>query len=299
MHKKIRKVVFPVGGFGTRFLPATKALPKEMLAVGKTPLIQLAFEEARDAGMEQFIMITGRNKSAITNHFDHAYELNSILSENDKKLELAMTKDWLPDAGKMVFIRQQVPAGLGHAILCAKDVIGDEPFAVILADELLYQPKGFLKSMIETYNSYGGNLVALFKVAQEETKSYGIVSPGTIDGAIVKINDMVEKPSVESAPSNLAIVGRYILQPEIFAFLSKTKPGRNGEIQITDAMREMMKSQLASFHGVLFQGERFDCGGYLGLLEANIAYSLRDPKISAQVKNLLKKQLEKCYELQS
>jgi len=299
MRKKIRKVVFPVGGFGTRFLPATKALPKEMLSVGKVPLIQLAFEEAKAAGIEQFILITGRNKNAISNHFDNSYELNSVLSENDKKLELSLTRDWLPDAGKMIFIRQQVPAGLGHAILCAKDVIGDEPFAVILADELLYQPQGFLKSMIDTYNSYGGNLLALFQVEKANTKNYGIVSVEERKEAILKIKDMIEKPTPEAAPSDLAIVGRYILQPEIFEFLNKTKPGKNGEIQITDAMKEMMQATVTKFHGMVFQGERFDCGSYLGLLEANIAYSLRDEKISGQVKNILKKQINKCCELQS
>jgi UTP-glucose-1-phosphate uridylyltransferase len=296
--KKIRKVVFPVGGFGTRFLPATKVLPKEMLSVGKTPLIQLAFEEAKAAGMEQFIMITGRNKSAISNHFDQSYELNSILSDNDKKLEFALAKDWLPEPGKMVFIRQQVPCGLGHAILCARDVIGNEAFAVILADELLYQPRGFLKSMVEAYEAHGGNFVSLFQVKKEEANNYGIISVDERNGAVIKIKDMVEKPAITDAPSDLAIVGRYILQPEIFEFLDKTKPGKNGEIQITDAMKEMMKTSSAEFRGLVFQGERFDCGNYLGFLEANIAYALKDKKISEQVKNILKKQIEKCYELQ-
>jgi UTP--glucose-1-phosphate uridylyltransferase len=294
MKKKIRKVVFPVGGFGTRFLPATKSLPKEMLPVGNVPLIQLAFEEAQAAGIEQFILITGRNKNAISNHFDNAYELNSILSEHDKKIELSLTKDWLPDAGKMVFIRQQIPAGLGHAILCAKNVVGDEPFAVILADELLYHPKGFLKSMIETYNSCGDNLLALFQVEKANTKNYGIVSVEDENKPIVKIKDMIEKPVPEIAPSNLAIVGRYILQPEIFEFLNKTKPGKSGEIQITDAMKEMMKTSHANFNGMIFKGERFDCGNYLGLLEANIAYSLKDKRFSEQVKNILKEQIKKC-----
>jgi len=298
MKQQIRKVIFPVGGFGTRFLPATKALPKEMLSVANVPLIQLAFEEARSAGIEQFIFITGRNKNAIGNHFDQAYELNSILSEHDKEVELSLTKDWLPEAGKIIFIRQQEPAGLGHAILCAKDVIGDEPFAVVLADELLSQPKGFLKSMINAYNLCAGNFLALSKVAQADTQNYGIVSFEKTNEIIVKIKDMIEKPSPEIAPSNLAIVGRYILQPKIFEFLTRTKAGKNGEIQLTDAMREMIKSNAADFYGMQFKGERFDCGSYLGLLEANIAYSLQDKRWSDQVKNILKKHIKKCCELQ-
>ena len=299
MKQKIRKVVFPVGGFGTRFLPATKALPKEMLSVVNIPLIQLAFEEAKAAGVEQFIFITGRNKNAISNHFDYAYELSAILSERDKELESTLTKNWLPSAGKIIFIRQQVPAGLGHAVLCAKDVIGDEPFAVILADELLYQEQGFLKSMIETYNAYAGNFLGLFSVEKADTKNYGIVSVEEKNGAIVKVKDMIEKPMPENAPSNLAIIGRYILQPSIFKFLSQTKPDKNGEIQITDAMKEMLKSTSENFYGMVFQGERFDCGNYLGLLEANISYALRDKKFSEKVKNILKKQITKCCELQS
>ncbi|NRA73596.1 MAG: UTP--glucose-1-phosphate uridylyltransferase GalU [Rickettsiales bacterium] len=296
---KIRKVIFPVGGLGTRFLPATKALPKEMLPVVNIPLIQFAFEEAQNAGIEQFIFITGRNKNAINNHFDHAYELNSILSEREKKLEISLTKDWLPDAGKIIFIRQQNPAGLGHAVLCAKDVIGNEPFAVILADELLYQKQGFLKSMIEAYNSHLGNFVGLFPVEKDKTKNYGIVSAKKSNDTILEINEMLEKPDPKDAPSNLAIIGRYILQPTIFEFLNKTAPNKNGEIQITDAMQAMLSSTKEKFYGMIFQGERFDCGNYLGLLEANIAYALKDLKFSSQVKNILKKQIAKCYESQS
>ena len=297
-HKKIRKAVFPVGGLGTRFLPATKALPKEMLPVVNTPLVQRVFEEAKEAGIEQFIFITGRNKSAINNHFDQVYELDSMLSTRDEELETVLTKHWLPKPGKIMFIRQQIPAGLGHAVLCAKDAVGDEPFALILADELLYQKQGFLKSMIESYNSTEENLIGLFPIKQNETKNYGIVSIQEKNELLVKIKGMIEKPEPKDAPSNLAMIGRYILQPSIFEFLEKTKPGKNGEFQITDAMQSMLMSTSEKFYGMIFKGERFDCGSYLGMLEANIAYALRDKKFSTEVKDILKKQLAKCYEPQ-
>ena len=215
MFKKVRKAIFPVGGLGTRFLPATKSIPKEMLPVASKPLIQYAFEEAIDAGIEQFIFVTGRNKSAINNHFDYSYELQQELSNKEKNLELELTKGWLPEPGKIVFVRQQKPLGLGHAIMCAKDLVGDEPCAVILADEMLKCPGGFLKQMIEYYNNHGGNIVGVAPVNREETKNYGIIVPEKC-GDQIHVKGMVEKPAPQEAPSNLSIIGRYILQPGIF-----------------------------------------------------------------------------------
>ncbi len=286
MHKKIRKAIFPVGGLGTRFLPATKSIPKEMLPVASKPIVQYAFEEAVNAGIEQFIFITGRNKNAINNHFDYSYELQQHLSKKEKEEELSLTKDWLPGPGRIVFVRQQVPLGLGHAILCAKDIISDEPCAVILADEILKHPGGFLKEMISFYNENGGNVVGVSEVPKEDTRKYGIIEPEYIDGKI-KIKSMVEKPEPSNAPSNLSITGRYILQPRIFDILSKTPIGRGGEVQLTDAMQIMSKEEI--FHALPFKGERFDCGSHVGFLEANLSYSMDNPEISKQVKELLKK----------
>lgn len=286
MFKKVRKAIFPVGGLGTRFLPATKAIPKEMLPVASKPLIQYAFEEAVNAGIEQFIFITGRNKSAINNHFDYSYELQHELSNKEKNLELGLTKSWLPEPGKIVFARQQKPLGLGHAIMCAKDLVGDEPCAVILADEMLKCKGGFLKQMVEYYNSNGGNIVGVAPVQKEETKKYGIIIPEKI-GDKTLIKGMVEKPLPQDAPSNLSIIGRYILQPGIFSFLQNTSIGKNGEVQLTDAMASMLKSD--TFHALSFTGHRFDCGSQEGFLDANISYSLDNKSISKGVSEVLGK----------
>jgi UTP--glucose-1-phosphate uridylyltransferase len=271
--KKVKKVVFPVGGLGTRFLPATKSLPKEMLPVYNKPIIQYAFEEAVDAGIEEFIFVTGRNKNAINNHFDHAYELQHVLDNKNKKIELELTKGWIPEAGQMAFIRQQKPLGLGHAVWCARNFIGNEPFAVILADELLKkQQKGFLSEMIQLYNQLGenSNILGLYEVAKKDTNKYGIVDM-VEQGQNISIKSMVEKPKTEDAPSNSAIIGRYILQPEIFDILNHQESGAGNEIQLTDAMQNLLNKQ--KFYGKKFTGQRFDCGNPLGLLEANISYA--------------------------
>jgi UTP-glucose-1-phosphate uridylyltransferase len=284
-REKIRKVVLPVGGFGTRFLPATKAIPKEMMPVGNVPLIQHALEEARDAGIEQFIFITGRNKNAIMNHFDVAYELDSRLSESAKIQELALTRNWLPSSGKTIFIRQQRPAGLGHAIMCAKGVIGNEPFAVILADELFVP--GVLRALIETYNSFGGSVLGLAEVSPLLADQYGIASVQAIDSRVSKVIGLVEKPNYGTAPSNLSVAGRYVLQPEIFDFLQQTLPGRNNEIQLTDALSAMLTT--SDVFGCTLRSERFDCGSPLGWLEANIASFLKSELTSVRAHDMLRK----------
>ena len=285
-NRRIKKAVFPVGGLGTRFLPVTKTLPKEMLPVFNKPLIQHAFEEARNAGIEEFIFVTGRNKNAINNHFDHVYELQQVLSSKQKQKELELTKDWLPDAGSIIFIRQQQPLGLGHAIWCARYAIGDEPFAVILADELLKTPGGFLKEMLCVYEQTGGNILGLAEVERKDVSNYGIVDVEK-QGGVFYINGMTEKPEIKNASSNLIIAGRYILNPSIFSVLEKTKKGRGGEIQLTDAMVTMLNSE--KFYGKKFEGQRFDCGHYMGYLEANIAYTYDNVNCRDQVMTMLKK----------
>lgn len=287
--KKIRKAVFPVGGLGTRFLPATKAIPKEMLPVASKPLVQYAYEEARKAGIEQFIFIMGRNKNAISNHFDNSYELQNVLSNKEKKIELELTKGWLPAAGNVVFLRQQEPKGLGHAVYCARNVIGEEPFAVLLADELLKCKDGFLKEMVECYQQTKANIIALAEVDKMQVQNYGIAKIEKNDDLrSIKILDMVEKPIPSKAPSNFSITGRYILDHAIFDYIEKVHPGNGGEIQLTDAMK-MMLHDGAKYYGKLFKGKRFDCGNLVGFLDANIAYSLDNSDISSEVKKMLKK----------
>lgn len=286
-NSKIRKAIFPVGGLGTRFLPVTKAMPKEMLPVANKPLIQYAFEEAISAGIEQFIFITGRNKNVINNHFDHSYELQNILNEHDKSQELALTCDWMLEAGHIAFVRQQAPLGLGHAIWCARHFIDNEPFAVLLADEMLMVQGGFLKQMCELYNKMGNNIIAITDIDPNTVSSYGIITPAHDDGTVIKIENMVEKPKKEEAPSALAITGRYILQPEIFEYLEKAMKGVGGEIQLTDAMQKLLIKQ--SFYGLRFRGPRFDCGNQLGYLEGNIAYALQDPSMRHNVLEMLNK----------
>lgn len=279
-NKKVKTMVFPVGGLGTRFLPATKATPKEMLPVAEKPLIQYAFEEARDAGIERFIFITGRNKNSIENHFDNNFELQTILSDAKKNEMLEKTVGWLPPAGQIIFMRQQKALGLGHAILCAEKFVGDEPFAVSLADELFYKKdSNVLKEMIDIYNSIDEkcNLVAVQEVEnKKDISKYGIISPEKDFGDYIKINNMVEKPKLEEAPSDLSMTGKYIFEPEIFKYIKETEPSINNEIQITDAMKKMLKD--FSTYAYKLKGERFDCGSLAGYLKANISFALNDEK---------------------
>jgi UTP--glucose-1-phosphate uridylyltransferase len=290
---KVKTAIFPVGGLGTRFLPATKSLPKEMLPIANKPLIQYAFEEACEAGIEKFIFITGRNKNAIANHFDHAYELESKLDEKNKEEELKKVIGWMPQAGQISFVRQQKPLGLGHAVWCARNFINkDELFAVILADELLMPTKNnfknLLSQMIEELASKPANssIIGVDEVAFSEVNKYGIIKN---EGA-EKIIDMVEKPLIDKAPSNLAIIGRYILQPKIFEYLEKFQIGSGGEIQLTDSLREMCKNY--PFFYKKNTQKRFDCGSVLGYLEANLAFALNDDNINQEVKNIIKKYQE-------
>lgn len=288
--RKVKTAIFPVGGLGTRFLPATKSMPKEMLPIANKPIIQYAFEEAKNAGIEKFIFVTGRNKNSINNHFDHAYELESKLDENNKSQELNLVQGWLPEAGHLAFVRQQKPLGLGHAIWCARNFIAkDEPFVVILADEMMMQntsvDNNFLKKMIDYYYSKNelSSIVAVDEIDNKDSSKYGIISVKNEE----EIIDMVEKPEPSKAPSNFAITGRYILQPEIFEYLSKFEIGSGGEIQLTDAMKLMCKNY--PFYYNKITEKRFDCGNVLGYLEANIAFAIADNKISNDVKNILKK----------
>lgn len=275
---KVKTAVFPVGGLGTRFLPATKAMPKEMLPVVDKPLIHHAFEEALAAGIERFIFVTGRNKNAISNHFDHSYELQRVLSEKNKELELSLTKGWLPDAGSIIFTRQMEPRGLGHAVWCARHWVGDEPFAVLLADDLIQSDVPCLKQMVDAYDQMPGNVAAVVDIPREHTTKYGILDIESDHGSIAKARGLVEKPQPEDAPSTLSITGRYILRPEIFQQLEQQKTGAGGEIQLTDAMSDLIGT--VDFYGYRFKGTRFDCGSKVGFVEATLAYALADPEIS-------------------
>jgi len=288
MAKKLRKAVFPVGGLGTRFLPATKVMPKEMLPIVDKPLIQYAYEEAVAAGIEQFIFVTGRNKNVINNHFDHSYELQQILDEKEKQTELELTKEWLPEAGNVAFIRQQEPLGLGHAVWCARNYIDDdEPFAVLLADDIVQSNTPCLKQMANIYNSQGGSIVAVNEVPPHKTNSYGVIVPsGDTTQNIIPMQDMVEKPEPANAPSNLAIIGRYILNGGIFKHLQEGKIGAGGEIQLTDAMAAMAKTD--NYYAYKFEGKRYDCGNKLGYLEANLAYALQRSDMYDGVKDIVK-----------
>ena len=265
----IKKAIFPVGGLGTRFLPATKAMPKEMLPVVDKPLIQYAVEEASAAGVEQFIFVTGRNKTAIEDHFDHSTELESVLVEKNKTQALEVISRMLQEPGAVSYVRQQEPAGLGHAVWCARHLIGNEPVAVLLADDLILGAPA-LAEMTARYTS--GNMVALMEVPASDTGAYGIITPGKKDGQVTEINAIVEKPSPETAPSKKAVVGRYILEPGVFDVLAKGQRGAGGEIQLTDALAARIGH--VPFHGFDFSGERFDCGSKIGFLKANIAFGM-------------------------
>lgn len=276
---KIRKAVFPVAGLGTRVLPATKAMPKEMLTIVDKPLIQYVYDEAREAGIEHFIFVTGRNKNVIEDHFDKMFELDSTLAARGKKAEQEILAQNQPEAGAVSFTRQQAPLGLGHAVWCARDIVGNEPFAVVLPDELVLNTPGCLKQMIETASSLGekSNLIAVEAVPDHLTHQYGICGVGKRTGKMFEVDGMVEKPAKGTAPSNLSITGRYILQPEIFKILETQERGAGGEIQLTDAMIGLATSQ--KFYGVEFEGERHDCGSKPGFLRANVAYALKRPEL--------------------
>lgn len=286
MSKRIRKVVFPVAGLGTRFLPATKSVPKEMLPVVDRPLIQYAVDEAKEAGIEHFIFVTGRGKTAIADYFDHAYELEQTLSSKGAGDALKMLADMRPPAGAASFLRQQEPAGLGHAVWCARDLVGDEPFAVVLADELLKSSPGCLAQMVEAYEKTQGNIVGLVDVPREHTDRYGVIKPGTRDGKLVEVAGMIEKPKPDAAPSTLALVGRYILQPSVFEHLSRQDRGAGGEIQLTDAMARLIGNE--PFHGLEFDGIRFDCGNKVGFMAANVAYALEREDMADELREYLR-----------
>ena len=283
---RIRKAVFPVAGMGTRFLPATKAVPKEMLPVVDKPVIQYAVEEARDAGIEQFIFVTGRGKHVIEDHFDHAYELESLLSAREKTAELNSLLESLPDSGSVSFTRQQKPLGLGHAVWCARHLVGDEPFAVLLPDDLMVGQPGALRQMCEAYGKVGGGVVlAAEEKTREETQRYGVIAPGKVDGAITEVKGVVEKPKPQDAPSNLCIIGRYILPSAIFAELERRERGAGNEIQLTDAMARLLGR--VPFHAVTTGCTRYDCGDKVGFLQANIAMGLQRPDIAPALKAIL------------
>ena len=265
----IKKAIFPVGGLGTRFLPATKAMPKEMLPVVDKPLIQYAVEEAAAAGIEQFIFVTGRNKTAIEDHFDHSTELEAVLIEKDKADALEVVRRMLREPGSVSYVRQQEPTGLGHAVWCARHLVGAEPVAVLLADDLILGAP----AMAEMTSAYtGGNMVALMDIPASDTGAYGIITPGSKQGNLTEITGIVEKPSPDKAPSGKAVVGRYILEPKIFDELGKGRRGAGGEIQLTDALAARIGH--TPFHGLDFSGERFDCGSKIGFLKANVAFGL-------------------------
>jgi UTP--glucose-1-phosphate uridylyltransferase len=288
---RIRKAVFPVAGLGTRFLPATKAMPKEMLTVVDRPVIQHVVDEARAAGIEHFIFVTGRNKGVIEDHFDSQYELERTLQERGKKSELELLSRDLPLAGQASFTRQQAPLGLGHAVWCAREIVGNEPFALLLPDMLHHGSPPCLAEMMEAYAETGGNHIAVSPVPEDQTHLYGIVGVKTTKSKVSEITEMVEKPPRGSAPSNLHITGRYILQPEIFDLLSRQERGTGGEIQLTDSMIRLMKDAKQPFHAVRFDGTIYDCGSKIGFLMANVAYALaRDdigPAFKAEIMKVL------------
>jgi len=286
--RPIKKAVFPVAGLGTRFLPATKAMPKEMLPVVDRPLIQLAVDEAREAGIEHFIFVTGRNKQVIEDHFDKQFELEATLRRRGKSAELDTLEKDLPAAGQASFTRQQEPLGLGHAVWCARSLVGDEPFALLLPDMVMHARPGCLRQMIDVYKSRGGgNGLAVEEVPRDQVGRYGVVTPRDWQANAFAITGMVEKPKPEEAPSSLIISGRYILQPEIFAEIEKQKPGAGGEIQITDAMIRLMARQ--NFWGLQYRGTTYDCGDKVGFLAANVAYGLERPDIGEGFKAALRK----------
>ena len=286
--RKVRKAVFPVAGLGTRFLPATKAIPKEMLPIVDRPLIQYAVDEAREAGIEQMIFVTGRGKSAIEDHFDIAFELEWTMTDRGKDISILDATRLGP--GNCAYVRQQEPLGLGHAIWCARDIVGDEPFAIFLPDEFMWGSPGCMKQMVDAYERLGGNIISVLEVPREQVSSYGVIAPGAQDGTITEVKGLVEKPKVADAPSNLIVSGRYILQPEVMRVLEAQEKGAGGEIQLTDAMARMIGTQ--PFNAVTFDGRRFDCGAHLGYVEANIAVALERPALREPLRERMRLMLE-------
>ncbi|MXP40361.1 UTP--glucose-1-phosphate uridylyltransferase [Altererythrobacter soli] len=286
-RKPIRKAVFPVAGLGTRFLPATKAIPKELLPIVDRPLIQYAVDEAREAGIEQMIFVTGRGKTAIVEHFDIAYELETTMAERGKSLDVLESTRFTP--GDMITVRQQVPLGLGHAIWCARAIVGDEPFAIMLPDELMVGSPGCMAQMVAAYHEVGGNLISVLEVPREEVSSYGVITPGAENGALTEVLGLVEKPPVEEAPSNKIVSGRYILQPEVMRTLEGQGKGAGGEIQLTDAMARMIGQQ--PFHAVTFAGRRYDCGSKTGFVEATLALALEREDMGREIRAIAERLL--------
>ena len=283
----IKKAIFPVGGLGTRFLPATKAMPKEMLPIVDKPLIQYAVEEAAAAGIEQFIFVTGRNKSAIEDHFDHSFELEHSLAVRGKDAAMDAVSGMMKVPGSVIYVRQQQPAGLGHAVWCARHLVGDEPVAILLADDLI-KGRSCMKEMVDAYD--GGNMVAVMDVPRDQTGAYGIVTPGKTHGQKVDIAGLVEKPMPADAPSTTAVVGRYIISPSVFDTLGLQEQGAGGEIQLTDALAKQIGT--APFTGLHFSGERFDCGSKVGFLQANIAFGLDNPDMADALQEWLRDHIE-------
>ena len=292
MIKKLRKAVLPVAGLGTRFLPATKAMAKEMLPVVDKPLIQYAIEEARAAGIEQFCMVTGRGKTALIDHFDVSYELEATLRERGKTEMLEMLDTMKVPPGSITTVRQQVPLGLGHAIWCARAFIGDDPFAILLPDDLVLAETPCLQQLAKAYAETGGNIVAVAEVPREQTNKYGILKVGSDDGKLVEVLGLVEKPKPADAPSNLSVIGRYVLLPEVITHLSLMERGAGNEVQLTDAMAKMIGH--TPFHGLRYEGRRFDCGDKIGFLEAQIAFALKRPDIADDVRAFMKRYCEEC-----
>jgi UTP--glucose-1-phosphate uridylyltransferase len=290
MYQPIRKAVFPVAGLGTRFLPATKAMPKEMLPIVDKPLIHYAVEEAKAAGIEQFFFVTGRAKSAIDDHFDRAVELEATLRQRGKTDQLEELEAGLPEPGQIAYTRQQMPLGLGHAVWCARALVGDEPFAVLLADDLMVCDTPCLAQMVDAYAEVGGNMAAIIEVPREETSRYGVLDVVRDDGRLVRARGVVEKPDPARAPSTSTIIGRYIIQPEVFAHLSRAEAGSGGEIQLTDALARAIDDG-QPFHGFRFSGRRFDCGDKLGYLEATLALGLAHAELGPGLRRVLRNYL--------
>jgi UTP--glucose-1-phosphate uridylyltransferase len=286
MHKRVRKAVFPVAGLGTRFLPATKAMPKEMLPIVDKPLIHYAVEEAKAAGIEEFFFVTSRGKSAIDDHFDRAIELEANLRQRGRTDLLDELEARLPEPGQMAYTRQQTPLGLGHAVWCARTLVGDEPFAVLLADDLMVCDTPCLAQMVKAYDETGGNLAAIIDVPRAHTSRYGVLDVVSDDGRLVRARGVVEKPDPVAAPSTLTIIGRYIIQPAVFGHLARAEPGTGGEIQLTDALAKLIDEGQA-FHGLRFEGRRFDCGDKLGFLEATVALGLQHPELGPGLRQIL------------
>ena len=281
MNKRVRKAIFPVAGLGTRLLPATKSMPKEMLTIVDRPLIQYAVDEAREAGIEQMIFVTGRGKSSLVDYFDTAYELEAVMREKGKSLDVLEPSRAKP--GEIVTVRQQQPLGLGHAVWCAREAVGDEPFAVLLPDDLM--APGAMKQMVEAWEKVGGNLVATEEVPAEKTSSYGIITPGENDGDLTEVKGLVEKPDPSEAPSRLGVIGRYILQPDVMRVLDAGEKGAGGEIQLTDAMAKLIGRQ--PFHALKVNSVRYDCGDKVGFVVANLAMGLKREDVAPQLKDFI------------